>query len=96
MRSVELQKSDAVGSARSEVARKPEGEELRRLRKQVQQIEKEIAKIEGEMEVLAAKLADPEYYRSAEFAATNKQYALLSESLEKKMEAWEEAAAALE
>jgi ATP-binding cassette subfamily F protein 3 len=96
MRSVELQKNDTVGSARSEVVRKPEGEELRRLRKQVQQIEKEIAKIEVEMEALAAKLADPEYYRSAEFAATNKQYALLSESLEKKMEAWEEAAAALE
>jgi ATP-binding cassette subfamily F protein 3 len=96
MRSVELQKSVHLQNEVTSVSKKPEGEELRRLRKQVQQLEKEIAKIEGEMEVLAARLADSEFYKDAGFADAHRQYTTLSEHLERKMEAWEDAAAALD
>ncbi len=95
MRSIEEGKS-SPGANASLSGKKPEGEELRRLRKQVQQAERDITKMETEKATMEKQLADPEFYTNPRFVEVNKQYAQLQEQLVARMTEWESLSEQLE
>jgi len=88
MRAIEESGSRKVDES-TQASSKPEGEELRRMRKLVQQAEREIAKLEQEIALIEVKLSDPDFYAAPEFVDTNKKYAELQDQLIGKMEEWE-------
>ena len=91
MRSVELQKSVPVfnNGAEFSVMKKIDSEDLRRLKKQIQLLERDISKLENDIGLLEMKLADPNFYQDPHFMETNKKYKALQDTLETKMLEWE-------
>lgn len=97
MRAVELQKSDkpakvvATKEAPAPVGNNLSRDELKKLRRQAQYAERDIEKIETEMEELNKKMQDPSFYMDPKFVETSKLYQELETKLEVKMLEWEEA-----
>jgi len=72
-------------------AREEKAAKLRPLKKEFEAVEAEIAKLEEEKAELDAKLADPEFFRSAEEApAAMKRYAEIETLLESRVTKWGE------
>jgi len=92
MRSVELQKSDStvlsINTAMTET-KKPDTEDIRKLKKQIQAAERDISKLENEIGLLEIKLSDPNFYTDPHFMEVNKKYKILQDSLGAKMLEWE-------
>jgi len=92
MRSVELQKSDStvlsINTAMTETI-KPDTEDIRKLKKQIQAAERDISKLENEIGLLEIKLSDPNFYTDPHFMEVNKKYKILQDSLGAKMLEWE-------
>lgn len=92
MRSVELQKSNLVGTESGSgvsQSKQIDSEDKRKLKKQIQQVEREIEKLENALGLLEMKLSDPNFYMDNGFTEANKQYKSLQDSLEEKMLLWE-------
>ena len=92
MRSVELQKSDATVLSINTVmteTKKPDTEDIRKLKKQIQAAERDISKLENEIGLLEIKLSDPNFYTDPHFMEVNKKYKILQDSLGAKMLEWE-------
>lgn len=101
MRDVELSKPKVKISDKSEpvvVEVKPEldREELKKLKRQLQYVERDINKLEGKISVINTKLADPATYSSDDFVPLQKEHAQLKSDLEAKMEEWERVAEKME
>lgn len=90
MRDVEMQKTDSVKTVDvSILAKKIDSEDAKKIKKQIQNIERSIEKIEGEIQLLEIKLADPNFYNDPKFMETNKKYKSLNDDLATKMLEWE-------
>jgi ATP-binding cassette subfamily F protein 3 len=92
MRSVELQKSNNqtdISKAQDEPFKKLDSEDIRRIKKQINNVEREIARLENDIELIELKLSDPNFYQQPHYIETNKKYQLLQENLENKMMEWE-------
>lgn len=91
MREVALQKSaltttDAVGTSQTTHL---SGEELRRLKKSIQSIEKDIAKLESQLSTLHKTMNEPDFYNTPNHLQVLQQYSDLESALLSKMEEWE-------
>ena len=64
-------------------------EELKKLKRQLQYVERDINKLEEKIAAINIKLADPVTYASDDFVPLQKDHALLKSDLDKKMEEWE-------
>lgn len=90
MRSVELQKSGQMTDVLVDKnIRKIDSEDERRIKKQINAVEKDISKIEGDIALLELKLGDPGFYMDPHFMEANKKYKSLQDQLEAKMLEWE-------
>lgn len=94
MRDVELSKpknTKVAGIVAPIMEIKPEidHEELKKLKRQLQYVERDINKLEGKIAAINIKLADPVTYASDDFVPLKKDHALLKSDLDKKMEEWE-------
>ena len=94
MRDVELSKpknTKVAGIVAPIVDIKPEidHEELKKLKRQLQYVERDINKLEEKIAAINIKLADPVTYASDDFVPLQKDHALLKSDLDKKMEEWE-------
>ncbi|MBC7885716.1 MAG: ABC-F family ATP-binding cassette domain-containing protein [Saprospiraceae bacterium] len=90
MREVELQKTDIMSSVDTPVmVRKLDSEDSKKIKKQIQYVERHIEKLEGEIQVLEIKLSEPNFYSDPHFMETNKKYKTLQDELEVKMLEWE-------
>ncbi len=94
MRDVELSKPKNIkvaGIVAPIVEIKPEidREELKKLKRQLQYVERDINKLEEKIAAINIKLADPVTYASDDFVPLQKDHALLKSDLDKKMEEWE-------
>ena len=94
MRDVELSKpknTKVAGILAPIMEIKPEidHEELKKLKRQLQYVERDINKLEGKIAAINIKLADPVTYASDDFVPLKKDHALLKSDLDKKMEEWE-------
>ncbi len=94
MRDVELSKSKntkVAGILAPIMEIKPEidHEELKKLKRQLQYVERDINKLEEKIAAINIKLADPVTYASDDFVPLKKDHALLKSDLDKKMEEWE-------
>ncbi len=90
MRDVEMQKTDSgKGVEVSVVAKKVDSEDAKKIKKQIQYVERSIEKLEGEIQLLEIKLADPNFYTDPKFMETNKKYKSLNDDLANKMLEWE-------
>jgi ATP-binding cassette, subfamily F, member 3 len=100
MRDVDMQKTSAPIQPTEEasVATKPtvSNEEYKRIKKQIQGIERDIEKLEKEIAVIESKLLDPAFYMDQSFTETNKRYKIAQDELVSKMEEWEVSSAQLE
>ncbi|MBK8627490.1 MAG: ABC-F family ATP-binding cassette domain-containing protein [Saprospiraceae bacterium] len=97
MRTVELQKSATTILLNEEkVVKKLDSEDERRIKKQINTLEREISKLENEIALLEIKLSDPNFYTDPHFMETNKKYKVLQDNLENKMLEWENLAFELE
>lgn len=99
MRSLELE--DGSGSAVSNLSslsptRQLDGEEYRRLRKVLQQTERQIESLEKSMKVIESEMSSPEFYLNPNFGVIQKKYSDLKEELDNKMLVWEETVLLLE
>jgi ATP-binding cassette subfamily F protein 3 len=66
-------------------------EERKRLIRAVQNAEKKIEKLEGEIEAFEAKMADPSFYENPDSQKQMEQYGQKKKDLEQAMEDWEAA-----
>ncbi|MBK9257492.1 MAG: ABC-F family ATP-binding cassette domain-containing protein [Saprospiraceae bacterium] len=89
MRDVEMQKSAVSNTAQGAFLPKHETDDIRKIKRQIQYIERDIEKLEGEMKLLEIKLSDPNFYNSPEFTTVNKNYSNLENKLTDKMLEWE-------
>jgi len=91
MRAVELQKGDSDLTPDNGLpkANKLDNEELRRYKKRIQVVEREISKIESNLSAMELKLSDPSFYQDPGFVEENRKYVSLQETLQIKMEEWE-------
>jgi len=94
MRDVELSKPknkkvEAAPAPKEE--KKPElnREELKKLKRQLQYVERDINKLEEKIAAINVKLADPATYASDDFVPLQKEHAKLKSDLDTKMEEWE-------
>ena len=69
--------------------KKIDTEDAKKIKKQIQNIERSIEKLEGEIQLLEIKLADPNFYNDPKFMETNKKYKSLNDDLAAKMLEWE-------
>ncbi len=88
MREVDLQKSEIKSESTTSI-KKLDGEELRKLRKQVNNLEKQISKLEEELAIIETKMADPTFYNDPNFVTTNQKYNVIQKDLEEKMIEWD-------
>lgn len=88
MREVDLQKSEIKSESTTSI-KKLDGEELRKLRKQVNNLERQISKLEEELAVIETKMADPVFYNDPNFVTTNQKYNVIQSDLEAKMKEWD-------
>ncbi|MBP6236480.1 MAG: ABC-F family ATP-binding cassette domain-containing protein [Saprospiraceae bacterium] len=92
MRSVELQKSESSENSAAKIitdVKKMDTEDVRKIKKQINIAERDIAKLENEIGLLELKLSDPNFYTDPHFTEVNKKYKTLQDSLEAKMLEWE-------
>lgn len=73
-----------------------EGEEYRKAKKQIQQIERTIEKLENEIKVWEEKMAQPEFYSDPNHQNDMDKYHSLQENLAAKMEEWDQLVSILE
>ena len=94
MRDVELSKPKNIKVAEVAapvVEAKPEmdREELKKLKRQLQYVERDINKLEEKIAAINMKLTDPAIYSSDDFVPLQKKHAQLKSDVESKMEEWE-------
>lgn len=94
MRDVELSKPkntkvDGIVAPIMEIKPEIDHEELKKLKRQLQYVERDINKLEEKIAAINIKLADPVTYASDDFVPLKKDHALLKSDLDKKMEEWE-------
>ena len=94
MRDVELSKpknKTVQTVAAPVVEKKPElgREELKKLKRQLQYVERDIDKLEEKIAAINMKLADPAIYSSDDFVPLQKEHAQLKSDVASKMEEWE-------
>ena len=94
MRDVELSKPKNTKVAEiidpiMEIKPELDHEELKKLKRQLQYVERDINKLEEKIAAINIKLADPVTYASDDFVPLKKDHALLKSDLDKKMEEWE-------
>jgi len=99
MRAVELQKSASKSSnpkpkkeevKKVEVKTQLSREDEKKIRRQIQYIERDIANLEADMKVIEDKMLDPDFFKAPEFDAENEKYLKMKETLNEKTEEWEE------
>jgi ATP-binding cassette subfamily F protein 3 len=73
-----------------------EGEEYRRVKKQIQQIERTIEKLENEIKVWEEKMAQPAFYNDPNHQKDIEKYQSLQENLADRMEEWDKLMSILE
>lgn len=88
MRDVALQKSDITAES-SVTTKKVDGDELRKLRKQVNNLEKQISKLEEEIAAIEVKMANPDFYNDPGFIDVNQKYNTLKNDLDGKIMEWD-------
>ncbi len=71
-------------------------EQRKKLVRAVQRVERRIESMEAEIAAVEARMAESDFYESADCEETLKRYATLKRQLEEAMEAWEEAQMKLE
>ncbi|HRJ16063.1 MAG TPA: ABC transporter ATP-binding protein, partial [Saprospiraceae bacterium] len=71
-------------------------EERRRLARNVQNAERAVEKIEADVAVFEAKMADPGFYESPDAQRVIDQYNLKKKELDEAMAKWEEAQMAMD
>ncbi|MBK6667100.1 MAG: hypothetical protein IPG48_13400 [Saprospiraceae bacterium] len=54
-------------------------------KKQINQVEKEISRLENDIALIEISLADPNFYATPQFMETNKTYKIKQDQLEAKM-----------
>jgi predicted butyrate kinase (DUF1464 family) len=99
MRSLELDNNSNMvqKNAITEVGKKPiDGEEYRRLRKVLQQTERQIEQLEKSIKELELEMSSEEFYLNPNFSSVQKKYSELKEELDLKMMLWEETAMLIE
>ncbi len=96
MRQVELQKTESSDTIIKEEFKKPEGEDAKKIKKQIQYVERDIEKLEKDILAIEIILSDPNFYNDAKYLDTNKKYKLLKDNLDDKMLNWENLAFELE
>ena len=89
MREIDTQKEKTPAKEVDTQPKKPETEESRKLKKQIQSLEREIGKLENDMALLETRLSDPNFYMDPHFAETNKKYVQMKDSLDSKLVEWE-------
>lgn len=92
MRSVELQKSESSESSSAKITtdvKKMDTEDVRKIKKQINIVERDISRLENEIGLLELKLSDPNFYTDPHFTEVNKKYKTLQDNLEAKMLEWE-------
>lgn len=92
MRSVELQKSESSESSSAKITtdvKKMDTEDVRKIKKQINIVERDISRLENEIGLLELKLSDPNFYTDPHFSEVNKKYKTLQNNLEAKMLEWE-------
>lgn len=92
MRSVELQKSESSESSSAKITtdvKKMDTEDVRKIKKQINIVERDISRLENEIGLLELKLSDPNFYTDPHFSEVNKKYKTLQDNLEAKMLEWE-------
>jgi len=91
MRDVELQKKDNSTelNSTSSSAKVIDTEDARKIKKQIQYLERDIEKMENDLKLIEIKLSDPNFYTDPAFTETNKKYKTIQDSLENKMLDWE-------
>lgn len=92
MRQVEMSKKEPK-TGEGHIAAKPlitiDREELKKMKRKVQYMERDIEKIEGEMEVLQEQMYQPDFYKDPSSQDIISKHAELKKELEAKMEEWE-------
>ncbi len=99
MRSLELDNNPNMPLINTsiEVEAKPiDGEEYRRLRKVLQQTERQIEQLEKSLKEIELEMSSQEFYLNQNFSSIQKKYSELREELDRKMLVWEETAVLLE
>lgn len=99
MRSLELEnnpQASAINTLPESPSKPIDGEEYRRLRKVLQQTERQIEQIEKSMKEIELEMSAPDFYLNQNFGVIQKKYSELREELDRKMIAWEETALLLE
>lgn len=91
MREVALQKSDIATNADTIKSQSTQlsGEELRRLKKSIQSLEREIDRMESQLDILRKTMNEPEFYTTANHLDILQKYSDLENALITKMEDWE-------
>lgn len=91
MRDVELQKKEntSESNSTSSTAKVIDSEDARKIKKQIQYLERDIEKMENDLKLIEIKLSDPNFYTDPAFTETNKKYKNIQDSLENKMLDWE-------
>lgn len=97
MRDVELSKPNQKKEVKAaapiaDVKPQLDRDELKKLKRQLQYVERDINKLEEKIAALNTKLADPATYASDDFVPLQKEHAQLKNQLDQKMEEWEEVA----
>lgn len=91
MRKVEM-KTETKASEPVEVAAKKvklNHDEAKKLKRQLQYVERDIENLEKRKSALSAKLAEPDYYLDSDYVKTNKKLQEVIQEIEEKMEAWD-------
>ena len=88
IRDIDLRKEKNI--AVTEIAVKVDHEELKKVRRKVQYLERDIEKMEQEIASLNEKLMDPSFYTSPEFTNTNHQLNQKQQKLSTMVEEWEQ------
>jgi ATP-binding cassette subfamily F protein 3 len=96
MREVEMSKKAAAAEAAVSNGANLSQDERKRLSRNVQNAERAVEKIEADMAVVEAKMADPSFYESPDAQRVVDQYNLKKKELEEAMAKWEEAQSAMD
>lgn len=64
-------------------------DEAKKLKRQLQYVERDIENLEKRKSALSVKLAEPDYYLNPDYVKTNKKLQEVIQEIEEKMEAWD-------
>lgn len=91
MRSIELQKKSEPESTSSTGSKSAiSAQEERQLKKQLHQVEREIAKLESRIADIEKEISLPDFYTGDTYLVTSQKYDELKKTLQEKMEEWEQ------